>query len=66
MSDKPKLKIVEAHPDEKRQLLNLGERLHQDIQEYVNQEDRNGRMVTYNEIVGTLEFLKKRYLEGDV
>ena len=65
MSDnKPKLEIVKAlHPSEKRQISNLGERLRQTIEDYVDQEHLNGRIVTFAEIVGTIEFLKKKYMD---
>lgn len=63
---KPKLNIIPAHPEENRPIANLGERLSEVIIEYANAEHKEGRPVTFAEIVGTLEFLKHRYLTKDI
>ena len=63
-NNKPKLAVVKTlHPGEKKQIGSLGERLRQTIEDYVDEEHRQGRIVTFAEIVGTIEFLKKKYMD---
>ncbi len=64
--DKPNLNVVsveELHPDQKPQIISLLDRLHEVVHEYADQESKNGRIVTRAEIVGTIEFLKKRCMD---
>ena len=40
----------------------MGNRIENCITDYVQEEHRNGRMVTFAEIVGTLEIIKQKYV----
>lgn len=58
---KPKLSVVKAlHPHSKPQITSLGQRLEDVVTEYCEQENKAGRIVTYAEIIGTVEMLKDR------
>ena len=59
----PDLRVVEAlHPGTKPQINSLGERLEQVVNDYCDQEHKAGRIVTFAEIIGTIEILKNRML----
>lgn len=58
---RPKLSVVQPlHPHEKPQITSLGQRLEDVVNEYCEQEHKAGRIVTYAEIIGTVEMLKDR------
>lgn len=62
---KPRLSVVEdLHPHQNRPITSLGDRLNEVITEYAESERVAGRQVTFAEIVGTIEFLKNKYLNG--
>lgn len=60
---KTDLSVVPLHPKRKPQIASLCDRLNDVIDDYVTEEDSRGRIVTNAEIVGTIEFLKKRYMK---
>lgn len=59
-SEKPELRVVPLHPDSKPQISSLSGRIEKVIDDYIDQEHDYGRMVTYAEIIGTLEILKAK------
>lgn len=59
----PDLSVVPLRPRSKQQIVSLSERLHEIIDDFCCQENDSDRIVTRAEIVGTIEFLKKRYME---
>lgn len=58
--EKPELSVIPLHPHSKPQITSLGQRLEDVVNEYCEQEHKAGRMVTYAEIIGTVEMLKDR------
>lgn len=58
--NKPELRVVPLHPNSKPQITCLGQRLEQVVNDYCEQEHNAGRIVTYAEIIGTVEMLKDR------
>lgn len=61
-----KFSVVESlYPYNKPQIENLGARIDQIIDDFCEQEAKNGRIVTDSEVVGTLMFVINRVMNGE-
>lgn len=62
MTDKPTFTVVESITQDKQHLGTLYDGLDNCIQDHLGRAEKNGVIVTLAEIVGTIEFIKTKYM----